>query len=75
LGKRSAYCGRNVDRTLSIVCGGAAIQHAPVSTPEQFHPLAKHVDVPQYGAALPEKLLAFRSHHEAAADAVKQSKP
>ncbi len=50
---------------------GSNLQHPPVSTAEQFHPLAERIDVAQYCAAIPEELLAFRSQDEAASNAVK----
>src|SRR5262249_19676463 len=51
------------------------LQHAPISAPQQFRPLAERVDVAQYGATVPKELLALRGQDEAAPDAVKQAEP
>ena len=73
LGKRSAYRGRNFDKTLSIVCGGAAtFSYPPVSAPKQVHPLAERVDVAQHVSTISEQLLTDGGQHKAASHTVKQ---
>ena len=76
LGKRSAYRGRNPDRTLSIVCGGAANFNTLESpTLEQLDAFAERPHLAQHGAAIAEQLLASGGQEKAAADTVEKLEP
>jgi len=74
LGKRSAYRGRNPDKTLSIVCGGH-LKDAGVSTFEQLYPFAKRSQLTQHSAAISEQLFASGRQEKAATDTVKKLEP
>ena len=73
LGKRSAYRGRNADKTLSIVCGGAATLSTPESsTFEQLYAFPERSQLTKHSAAIAQQLFASGGQEKPATDAVKK---
>ena len=52
--------------------GSGKLQHARVSTAEDFCPLAQRVDMGQHAPTIREKLFAFCGQNETAPNAVEQ---
>ena len=71
-GNRAVYRGRNVDKTLSIICGEAATFRRRCLRGGEIHALAQGADLAQDAAAVAERLLGDGGQDETAPDAIEE---